>query len=346
MKDLLIIGGGFAGINMAWQAHVHGLSFDIADTFNKRSSTAIAAGLINPVTGRKFSLQWNMDALLSTSIRAYKGMETLFNKPLIYPHTILRLFTEESKNHWEKATYQPGIQDYTEEIQDMADTFPQALAPLGGIRIKNALRVDTEALIEGFQHVFPAHILQKNISYDELPAEKDHWCYQDREYKNLIFCEGIHGKQNPYFPELAFKPAKGECLHARIPGLDTTYILQKGVVLIPVRKDLWWVGATNTWDDMDTSVTAASGKFLEDGIRSITDLPYTIESHLAAIRPSMRDRMPVVGVHKQHNTMYILNGLGTKGASLAPFYAERICDHILQGTPLPEHVSPYRFVKA
>ena len=42
----------------------------------------------------------------------------------------------------------------------------------------------------------------------------------------------------------------------------------------------------------------------------------------------MRDRRPLVGVHPEHQNLYILNGLGTRGVMIAPTEAENLYNYI------------------
>jgi glycine/D-amino acid oxidase-like deaminating enzyme len=60
-------------------------------------------------------------------------------------------------------------------------------------------------------------------------------------------------------------------------------------------------------------------------------LPYTILEHFAAIRPATLERRPFVGFHPVHPQIGILNGMGTKGCSLAPYFARQLVEK-LKGT--------------
>ncbi|MBK6730532.1 MAG: FAD-binding oxidoreductase [Bacteroidetes bacterium] len=54
----------------------------------------------------------------------------------------------------------------------------------------------------------------------------------------------------------------------------------------------------------------------------------------------MKNRTPVIGRHPEHNNVFLLNGLGTKGFSLAPYYAPLLIAHILNDGVLPMNVLP------
>jgi glycine/D-amino acid oxidase-like deaminating enzyme len=71
--------------------------------------------------------------------------------------------------------------------------------------------------------------------------------------------------------------------------------------------------------------------------------PFKILFHKAAIRPATIERRPFVGFHPQFQNLGILNGMGTKGTSLAPFFANQLAQHLVHGFPLMNEVNISRF---
>jgi glycine oxidase len=66
-------------------------------------------------------------------------------------------------------------------------------------------------------------------------------------------------------------------------------------------------------------------------------------SHFAGIRPTVKDRKPLIGTHHQYNNIHILNGLGTRGVMLGPAMAIALFEHIEKGTPIAPEVDIKRF---
>jgi len=71
--------------------------------------------------------------------------------------------------------------------------------------------------------------------------------------------------------------------------------------------------------------------------------PIEILEHLAGVRPTVDDRRPIIGAFPGRTNVFLFNGMGTKATSLAPYWAEQLIDHILNGVSLPKEVSPLRY---
>lgn len=57
----LIVGQGIAGSVLAWTLLQRGAKVQLADPKLRSSSSRVAAGIINPVTGKRFVKSWNFD---------------------------------------------------------------------------------------------------------------------------------------------------------------------------------------------------------------------------------------------------------------------------------------------
>ena len=65
----------------------------------------------------------------------------------------------------------------------------------------------------------------------------------------------------------------------------------------------------------------------------------------AGIRPTVTDRRPLVGRHKTHERLYVLNGLGTRGVIIAPTISKALYDYIENEVPLETEINIARFNK-
>ena len=74
-------------------------------------------------------------------------------------------------------------------------------------------------------------------------------------------------------------------------------------------------------------------------------IPFTVKEHLCGIRPATLERRPFVGIHPQNPGIGILNGMGTKGCSLAPYFAKQLVDNLVRNKPINPDASVERFSK-
>jgi glycine/D-amino acid oxidase-like deaminating enzyme len=65
--------------------------------------------------------------------------------------------------------------------------------------------------------------------------------------------------------------------------------------------------------------------------------------HKAAIRPATLERRPFLGFHPRYPAIGILNGMGTKGTSLAPFFANQLAQNIVYNFPVSPEADVHRF---
>ena len=64
------------------------------------------------------------------------------------------------------------------------------------------------------------------------------------------------------------------------------------------------------------------------------DNPVEVVSHRRATRPASFDRHPLIGPHPEHPNLVCLNGLGSKGALMAPKLAMDLLDYLSEGKPI------------
>jgi glycine/D-amino acid oxidase-like deaminating enzyme len=66
--------------------------------------------------------------------------------------------------------------------------------------------------------------------------------------------------------------------------------------------------------------------------------------HLAGVRPATKDRRPFLGLHPKFSQLAIFNGMGSKGVSLAPYFAKEMADFLLSEKELNPEVNINRYV--
>lgn len=342
MKDLLIIGGGFAGLCCAWEAQRNQLSYTLIDNQYAAASTRIAAGIVNPITGRKYQLQENFDVLHAHAIGFYTALEHATSTRCMHPLPIFKMHKSEAAlEAWQIACATHGIPELL-SVQFKPTPWMKHLdVRFGALMVENAFRIDTLALREAINQF--GHSVQAQFTYDDLHLHADHVLWQQQAYAHVLFCEGYQVSENPWFRHIHIRPSKGECALVRIPHLQSPCILQKQLFIVPYGDDLYWVGGTNDHSAEEDSPSAEKLMEIEAALRDTMRLPFEIVAHYAAIRPTMRDRRPAVGTHPMHKQLHVLNGLGTKGALLGPYHAHMLIESIFHGGRIDKRVDVSRF---
>src|SRR3954462_1566847 len=90
--DYLIIGQGLCGTMLSWFFHKEGKTFLVIDDGNERSSSKVAAGIINPVTGRRYAYTWMIDEIMPFAVSVYEEMGRYFNTRFVSNKGIIDFF--------------------------------------------------------------------------------------------------------------------------------------------------------------------------------------------------------------------------------------------------------------
>ncbi len=120
-------------------------------------------------------------------------------------------------------------------------------------------------------------------------------------------------------------------------------MLKKTVTLVPLGDELFWAGGSYQWHYPDMEPSESERNYISGHLSEMLFAPFDIVGHTAGVRPTVKDRRPFVGKSPFHDKLFIFNGLGTKGALLAPYWAERLADHLLFETPIDPEVAIGRF---
>ena len=63
-------------------------------------------------------------------------------------------------------------------------------------------------------------------------------------------------------------------------------------------------------------------------LEKLISCSFKVVNQVAGIRPTVKDRRPLVGRHSTYKNMDVLNGLGTRGVMIAPYAAQQLFNHI------------------
>ena len=339
-KDrVVIVGQGLAGSCLALELLRRGQEPLVIDCSEPNAASMVAAGLFNPVTSRVKTSTWMAEVLFPFLHAFYQRNEIRLKEKFYFPIPMYRPFTEISDQQgWAKENH-----PFVSNIHFSSVHGSWVKDPFGGIELKDSGYVDTAAFVLAVRKELKSlglYVEQtldlKSLSIDELSHE-----YRVPNAR-VIFCEGIRIKENPWFSWLPVSALKGETVLVKTQ-LPEDIIFNRGVYLVPtVDPGMFKVGAT--YDR--SQIPGNSEKGLEELSKKTEALilgSYQVKAQNWGFRPVVTDRRPIIGSHPEKKDLVVFNGLGTKGVTLAPWFASRLADWLEGKDTLPEEVNINRF---
>jgi glycine/D-amino acid oxidase-like deaminating enzyme len=327
--DCLIVGQGLAGTTLAWQARAAGLRVLVLDRGDAASASRAAAGLVTPVTGKRVVKSWRFDEFHPAAVAYYRRVEAETRESFYYATPMVRLFGTDRERAVYESRAGADFRGLTKPITPPVNPAWFA-GRLDGFEMPSAGRLDVPRYLDASRSIFEREgvVRPTGLVPEDLAVEPD--AIRVRRLglvtRHVVFCTGFDFGTNPWFRHIPFNAAKGEILTLRIPGLDETRVVNRGVWLAPAGEGLFHAGATYEWDDLTPTPTAAGREKLEARLRTLLKLPFEVVGHRAGVRPISADRNPVLGFHPADRRVGCFTGLGSKGVLLAPFFAGQLVD--------------------
>ncbi len=342
--DYIIVGLGLAGLCFIEELTKNNKSFIVFEDSSQNSSK-VAAGMFNPVVLKRFTAVWNGKKQLEFAKPIFKKLEKQFNNTYLHDIDIYRVFKSvEEQNNWYAACDKPILSHYmTTPILKNDNT--EVLATFGFGKLTNTGKVAVNLLLKDYTNylVETNQIIKEKFIHNDLIFNNQSIAYKDIETDKIVFTEGFGLKDNPFFNHLPMNEAKGELITIHAPKLKIDYLLKAAVFVLPLGDDLYKVGATFNWKDKTQEPSKAGEMELLMKLDMTIDTPYSITEHVAGIRPTVKDRRPLLGKHPKHPNLAILNGMGTRGVMLAPTMARSLFNHLEFDKPLDKEADIARF---
>lgn len=346
MYDYIIVGIGLAGISFAEKLIKEGKSFVVIDN-EGRSSSLIAGGMYNPVVLKRFTDVWKINEQLALAKPFYEALQDKLGIQFWHPMPLLRrLLSVEEQNNWFEAADKPNLERYLSH-KLVREDINGVSAPFGYGRVLETGYLETSELIYSYRDYLKSlnSYRKETFNFEEFSYNDNEVTYKDIIARHIVFAEGFSLLNNPFFNELPLDGTKGELMIVRIPDLKIDFMLKAKVFIIPIGNDLYKVGATYDWEDKTDNPTEERKQELIDGLKDLINLDFEIVLHTAGVRPTVKDRRPLLGRSRESERIHVLNGLGTRGVLLGPFLADKLYNNIENNEPLEENLSIHRYKK-
>ncbi len=307
-----IVGQGLAGTCLGLEFLDRGIPFRIIDS-GMGGSTRVAAGLINPLTGKNFQPSWLIEDFHPYAVDFFEKLGERFGAKLWHPMPVMRL--AETEKEWSKISSKlelPEVREWldSERVGSTPERFIQQVILRGGGWL------DTRR----FLSVTRNHFQEQGV----LDVGVEDFKHAD---PRRILCEGAQGLMQDQLG--AHRCAKGEILTVRAQWSEDFIKIGTGGWLIPIGLGLFRVGSTYEWNQLDELPTDAGLARITEIANKLGGNEFQVVEHVAGIRPILRRSQPLIGKNAAGN--WIFNGLGSKGSLYAPKMAAMLVDWICDG---------------
>ena len=309
---VLIVGQGLAGTLLAWALERAGRKFVLVDAGHGESASRVGAGLVNPVTGERWTTAPGWAEKASEARAVYREIEQAWGLRLVSELRIRREWRSEAEAALVRGKVERG---------ELAPWVTSTALEAGAAWTAGAWRVDLPALIAAGRVRWTEQGCLREARVDA--AEAAAWPGP------VLWCLGA---AETGVPEL--KPVGGETLELAVEApADATWredvVRHDGVWVLPVGRERVWAGASFVRDEAER---LARREALRESVRrQLADVAWREIAVLAGRRMTSPDREPRSGwLPGREGREGVLNGLGSKGTLLAPAlaaaWAERLTD--------------------
>lgn len=348
MFDCIIIGAGIAGMVTARMMARAGMNILIIDDSQKNAASRVAAGLVNPITGKRFQASWRFAEFLNLGLLQYALFAEQDSQEAYLKNTpMIRLFVDEKEREvfYDKI----GTLNATEFVGEMLESGTNQLDTSirnehGGYRTLQAHVFDYGRFLDVSGSMFRNNILNTLVAPHHIESKDGYWSVSTGNGsihgKTILFCDGWLASKNPWLfdASLKFDIVKGESCIIQSIDLPETDIISRGFAIIPIGNHRFRCAATFQWNEVTTIPTAFGAERLMQRIQSLINCEYEILEQSAGLRPTMLHHLPFLGEHPNHKGIFMLGGLGTKGALYAPHMAQQLVHHFSKGEQFDEEM--------
>lgn len=346
--DVIVVGQGLAGSALAWRLEEQGFDCLVVDRGGVNAEGApnasrVAAGLITPVTGKRLTIAADWRELFENATGFYRQAEAWTGAEFLTRNPALRLLdSAEEAARYAARVFEPTFAAETRSaaIGELPDSL---VAQHGAFWMPNAARLAVVDYLDATRSWLASRGRFQQADID-LKTDLVMHPYGvrvptlDVSANAIVLCQGHTPPPAPWLPATRLAPAKGEVITVRSPGLGLDAVAHRGVWVAPQKglretagegpapgnNETYLVGSTHAWEHLDATPTAAARDALCTSLRRIVRTSFEVVGQAAAVRPATSDRQPIVGLSETHPRLGWLNGLGSKGALLAPWHAGRL----------------------
>lgn len=339
--DFLIIGQGLAGSLLAFELVQRQQTVLVVDNHNIGSSSQVAAGIINPITGHRLNLTEGFSSNFMAAKETYQKVQKSLSCKIyreIEQHRLIK--NAGQADYLDKRLDDPFYQSFLEAATQ--SNFRDVNH--GVAKVKQTALIDSKALLQSTkswlqrsERYLSAALDYTSITFTKTGVHIDDINWPRIQAKKIIFCEGYQAINNPWLKSLPFKLSKGEILTVTNKS-PINLMLSWGNWYVPQADGLAKLGSNYAWGDLSLSPSTGVKDKLLLSLRENLKVNTELMDHEVGIRPTTKHRQPFIGPISGLENAYCFNGFGSKGCLTIPQYASDLCDFILSDKALSAEV--------
>ncbi len=344
MLDYIVVGLGLAGTAFCETLRKNNKRF-VVYSDDSQTSSRVAGGLSNPVILKRFTMAWKAATLIPFANSFYSDLQDVLRVNLINDLTVYRRFASvEEQNMWFEASDREQLKTYLSPSL-VRNTNTSLIAPYDFGSVLHASRLDTLRTLNSYIDFLRKDnlLISDSFEYNQLKFKDAHVVYKTHKAKSIVFAEGFGLLQNPFFNYLPMQGSKGEYLIVKSTTLKEENAIKSSIFLIPLGNNLYKVGANYDRNLSSNLPTEDTKKELLKKLDGLLDCDYEVVGHEAGIRPTVKDRKPLVGQHPEYENLFVLNGFGSHGIMIAPWAAKQLFEHIEEGSKIESEIDINRY---
>lgn len=335
----LIVGQGLAGSALAWACHWQGDQVCLIDSPSRPAASQVAAGLVMPISGRKFTTPDRYQDRLKLAEQFYGHVaQELETDRLFSEIRILRRFQDDSERQLFLGERYESVRGLV-QLQTGSDGRETGFVMSGWKLNVASYLAQTRDFFRNRGQFLAADL---EIDTDVVPGPDSVRVPRlGLEVDRLYLCLGAAGagQANSWYPDVPDHPLRGEILEVVVNETRRTGVGEldwDGVVdqhwLVPVegQPGRFLVGATYDRERVnlgqggwDGTTEAGLGELCASAERLLLAGGWmggkpVVVGHRAGVRAGTRQRRVIAQHHRVDKRIGILNGLGSHGTLAAP----------------------------
>jgi len=317
-----IIGQGFGGSALAWQLQQVGHAVTVFDRGIEQSASWMASGLINPVTLRRRKVVQQAQMHLNAMQTYYESVEASLGQGLLNMDSIREvLIGSQATEDWGQLADIKALKPF---IGPCHEADHQGIQHSHVGQVQHSGRLHSKAYLKAMATHLGEQLIHGQV--DHIEREGKGWMVSGHKVDALILAEGVQAQWTKYFfGELPFAASRGEGLTIAWDGEAMHHPYHQSHFLLPEGGSMAKLGATYSWDKFNDPPSKAARLELLDGLKPWFSMPgLRVVDQWVGIRPTMKDRIVRLGWHDVESNLGFLNGLGSRGAMTAPYWAKKL----------------------